>query len=546
MILKQYYLGCLAHASYLVGDEGSRTAVIVDPQRDIDQYLAEAAEQQLKISHVILTHLHADFLAGHVELRERAGAKICLGAQAKAEYEFIGFQDGDSLEFGTLRLSILETPGHSPESISIVVYDLASDSQKPYSVLTGDTLFIGDVGRPDLRASIGFSAQQLAGLLYDSLHQKLMKLPDETLVYPAHGAGSLCGRQLSTETVSTIGAQRQYNYALQPMSKKEFVQLVTAEQPDAPSYFTYDAILNAKERPTLEESLEQHLRPIKLPRFLEMANSGAQIVDVRDPTEFSGGHLAGSINIGLVGQFASWAGTLLDMQKAIMIIASPGSEKEAAMRLGRIGFDHLAGYLKGGMEAARSYPELVQRVTRLTATTLAEQLACETPPLVVDVRNDKERQEKRIEGSFHIPLTRLRERIGELPRDKNLVVHCAGGYRSSMAASLLRQFGIKDVCDLLGGITAWEKSGFEILGGETAQASKLMRPTEYSERTLELAGWPARLTSYKLGDRYYCKADNVDPGACLTRTDGSTKEEAEKRAIERAEKYLSRTKRLSA
>ena len=545
MIFKQYYLSCLAHASYLIGDEESRTAIVVDPQRDVDQYRKDAEEQRLQIRHVFLTHFHADFLAGHLELRNQAGAKIYLGARAKAEYEFIPLKDGDSLEFGRVRLSVLETPGHSPESISIVVYDLKSDAHNPRAVLTGDTLFIGDVGRPDLRTSLGFSARELAGMLYESLHQKLLALPDETLVYPAHGAGSLCGKHLSTETVSTIGVQRQYNYALQPMSKEEFVEVVTAEQPDALPYFTYDAILNTKERPTLEETLEQVLNPFGLEEFLKLRDSGAQMLDVRDPTEFSGAHIAGSLNIGLAGRFASWAGTILDRERPILIMASPGGEREAAVRLGRIGFDHVAGYLKGGMKATDSNPDLVQLTTRLAATTLAEQLASPTPPLVLDVRTPKERREKWIEGSLHIPLNHLRERIEEVPRDQKLVVHCAGGYRSSLAASLLRQFGLVDVGDLLGGITAWDKSGLPTLGGPAAQRSKVMKPTEYSEKLLRLAGWPVRLTSYRLGDNYYCKADNVDPGACLTRTDGATKEEAEENAKNRAEEYLSQTRRYS-
>jgi glyoxylase-like metal-dependent hydrolase (beta-lactamase superfamily II) len=546
MILKQYYLGCLAHASYLIGDQETQAAVVVDPQRDIDQYLQDAEQQSLRISHVFLTHFHADFLAGHLELRDQVGARICLGAQAKAEYPFLSFKDGDSLQLGNVRLDILETPGHSPESISIVVYDLASGASKPHAVLTGDTLFIGDVGRPDLRASPGFSPQELGRLLYDSLHKKLLALPDETLLYPAHGAGSLCGKQLSTETVSTIGAQRQYNYALRPMSREEFVALITAEQPDAPAYFGFDAVLNTQERPTLEETLEQVLKPLTLEEFLRLKNAGAQMLDVRDPAEFAGGHVVGSVNIGLGGQLASWAGTILDQEKPIALIAAPGCEPEAAMRLGRIGFDHVAGYLQGGMKAAESSPALVQHTARVTATTLAEQLASPTPPVVLDVRTEPERREKQIDGSRHIPLSRLRERIAEVPRNQELVVHCAGGYRSSIAVSLLRQGGITNVCDLLGGIAAWEKSGFQTAGAQGIRMNMDLIPTEYSERKLELAGWPLRLTSYRIGDKYYCKADNVDPGACLARTEAASKEEAEKNAVARAEELLSQTKSLTA
>ncbi len=262
MVFEQYYLNCLAHASYLVGDKGSRTAAVVDPQRDVERYLETASRHGLQIRHVFLTHFHADFIAGHLELRDRTGAKIYLGARARAEYAFTPMKDEDVLEFGNVRLQVRETPGHTPESISILVYDLEEDAHNPYAVLTGDTLFIGDVGRPDLRASLGWSATDLARMLYASLSTKLLGLPDGTLVYPAHGAGSLCGRNISTKTVSTIGDQRQTNYALQPMSEEEFVSLVIADQPEAPAYFTYDAVLNSKERPTLEHTLERVLNPL--------------------------------------------------------------------------------------------------------------------------------------------------------------------------------------------------------------------------------------------------------------------------------------------
>jgi hydroxyacylglutathione hydrolase len=261
MILKQYYLGCLAHASYLLGDEASSTAIIVDPQRDTQQYLADAEKFGLQIRHVFLTHFHADFVAGHLELRDRWGATIHLGSRAQAEYAFVAMKDGDTLKFPGLRLEVLETPGHTIESISILVFDLQQDPAKPCAVLTGDTLFIGDVGRPDLRASLGWTADDLSARLYDSLHNRLLPLPDETLVYPAHGAGSLCGKQLSSDTVSSLGDQRRLNYALQPMSKEKFIRLVTADQPDAPAYFTYDAILNTRERATLDQNLEQVLHP---------------------------------------------------------------------------------------------------------------------------------------------------------------------------------------------------------------------------------------------------------------------------------------------
>jgi hydroxyacylglutathione hydrolase len=465
MILKQYYLGCLAHASYLLGDESSSTAIIVDPQRDIQQYLTDAEKFGLQIRHVFLTHFHADFVAGHLELRDRCGAIIHLGSRAQADYAFVAMKDGDTLDFPGMRLEILATPGHTIESISILVFDLHKDAVKPYAVLTGDTLFIGDVGRPDLRASLGWTANDLGSHLYDSIHNKLLPLPDETLVYPAHGAGSLCGKQLSSDTVSSLGDQRRLNYALQPMSKEEFIRLVTADQPDAPAYFTYDAILNTRERATLDKNLEQVLHPIDLDEVLRRGDAGAQILDVRDAAEYAKGHLAGSINIGLGGQYATWAGTLLDRDRPIVIIAEPAREQEAALRLGRIGFDHVKGYLQGGMEALSGRPDLVWPTERASAPMLAEELSGADPPLVLDIRTPREWTTKHIDGSVNIPLNHLQERIAEIPRDRRIAVHCAGGYRSSIAASILHQYGITLLIELAGGLAAWEAAKLPVVSG---------------------------------------------------------------------------------
>jgi len=456
LIFKQFYLNCLAHASYLIGDETTGTAAVVDPQRDIAQYLAFAAEHKLQIKHVFLTHLHADFVAGHLELRDRAGAAIYLGARAKAEYRFTPLPDGGVVEFGSVRLKVLETPGHTPESISILVYDLARSESEPQSVLTGDTLFIGDVGRPDLRVALGWSAADLGGMLFDSLQTKLLGLPDASLVYPAHGAGSLCGRAISKETVSTIGEQRRLNYALQPMSKQAFVELVTTDQPEAPPYFVYDAVLNSKERPTLEEALARELKPLTLDQVLAMQAEGAQILDTRDPDEFAAAHLAGSINIGLGGQYATWAGTVLDHTHPIVIIADPARETESALRLGRIGFDHIAGYLQTGLRSLELRPDLVAFTERLSAQFAAELLASNQPPLVIDVRAPRERAQKHIEHSVNMPLNHLAENLKSLPNDRPLLVYCAGGYRSSIAASLLKRRGFTSVGELAGGIAAWE------------------------------------------------------------------------------------------
>jgi glyoxylase-like metal-dependent hydrolase (beta-lactamase superfamily II)/rhodanese-related sulfurtransferase len=465
MILHQFYLNCLAHASYLVGDEPSGTAAVIDPQRDIDHYLSFAAEHGLSIRHVILTHFHADFIAGHLELYEQTGATIYLGRSAQAEYEFTPFGDGDSIDMGGVRLAALETPGHTPESISVLVYDRTVSDSVPHAVLTGDTLFVGDVGRPDLRAALGWSATDLGGLLYDSLHGKLLALPDTSLVYPAHGAGSLCGKALSKETVSTIGEQRKTNYALQPLSKEAFIELVTADQPEAPSYFTYDAVLNSRKRQTLGEALTWELRPLSLDDGLELQKHGVQLLDTRDASEFAAAHLKGAINVGLRGSYATWAGSVLDRERPIVIVADPGAERESALRLGRIGFDHVIGYVDGGMASAASRPDLVAETTRLSPERAAEQLSANPALELIDVRAPGERTAKSIKSGVHIPLQRLVAGVQDLPRDTPLLVHCAGGYRSSIAASLLQREGFTNVAELAGGLAAWEASGYPVVKG---------------------------------------------------------------------------------
>ena len=460
MKIQQYYLACLSHASYMITDEKTKTAVVVDPQRDIDQYLADAKAGGYTIKHVFLTHFHADFIAGHIELRDKAGATIHLGRRAEAEFECVQMKDGDVVEFGDVKLEILETPGHTPEGISILVYDLAKSAEEPLAVLTGDTLFIGDVGRPDLLASIGVTADELADMLYHSITNKLVKLPDATLVYPAHGAGSMCGKSLSKETVSTIGEQKKFNYALQPMSREAFKAIVTADQPEAPDYFVHDAILNRKERASLGDAMEKTLKPLSLDEVLALGKSGSQLLDVRDGIDFEGGHLKGSLNIALSGKYATWAGSMLSHDKPIVVIAEEGGEEEAVMRLGRIGFDNVAGYLAGGMNALASRDDLVERTERITAPALAEWLAGKRPdagavPIVVDVRSEAEHAGGHIAGALNIPLTHLDERIGEIPAGRPVAVHCEGGYRSAIAASLLQKLGRSNVHDMVGGYKAW-------------------------------------------------------------------------------------------
>lgn len=454
MILKQYYLGCLAHASYLIADESTKQAAIVDPQRDIDQYLADAEAGGFTIRYVFLTHFHADFLAGHIELRNRCGAQICMGQRAEAEFEHTALRDGDTIEFGHVRIQTLETPGHTPEGISLLVFDTSVSPDDPHAVLTGDTLFIGDVGRPDLLASIGVTADELASMLYHSL-DRLRRLPDSTLVYPAHGAGSLCGKSLSSDTVSTIGEQKQFNYALQPMSFEQFRELVTAEQPEAPEYFVFDAIRNRQERPDLAVTMEQSLKALSLEDVLRLQREGAQVLDVRESADFEAAFLAGSLNIGLRGKYATWCGSMLRHETPIVVIGDGQNEEEAIMRLGRIGFDNVAGYLAGGMEALAHRPELIRTIPRITAPALQEMAHSTQQPWILDVRAPMEHATVHIPGARSIPLTHLAERLSEIPEDERVVVHCEGGYRSAIACSLLTASGRTNVTDLVGGIKAW-------------------------------------------------------------------------------------------
>jgi hydroxyacylglutathione hydrolase len=453
MILKQYYLGCLAHASYLIGDESTGSAVVVDPRRDVAEYQRDAAEEGLRIEHVILTHFHADFVAGHLELRDALGAEIHLGARGQAEYAVTPAHDGDELVLGpNVKLRFWETPGHTPEGICVLAYERGVSDEVPHAVLTGDTLFIGDVGRPDLVASQGVSAEELAGDLYDSLHSKLLTLPDETLVYPAHGAGSLCGRNLSSDTVSTIGAQRTFNYALAPMSREEFIRMATADLPPAPAYFGYDALLNRTERPTTAR--QPAVPRLDLDGTLRAVNAGAQLLDVRDAMDFGAAHVRGAINVGLGGAFAQWAGAVLDPARPIVLLVYPGGEQEAATRLARVGFDRVIGYLSTGMQALEERDDLVGWVERIAAANLAEALEGDGAPFVLDVRNPAEFGAGHLPGAVNIPLPALTGRMDEVPAGRTVAVYCASGYRSSVAASLLLAAG-REVEELQGGYAAW-------------------------------------------------------------------------------------------
>jgi glyoxylase-like metal-dependent hydrolase (beta-lactamase superfamily II)/rhodanese-related sulfurtransferase len=474
LILKQYYLGCLSQASYLIGDEESGGAVVVDPRRDVLEYIEDARELGLEIRSVFLTHFHADFVAGHLELARLTKAMIHLGRKAEADFDFVPMSDGMSLDLGRVRLEVMETPGHTPESICLLVTERGSGPDASSAVLTGDTMFIGDVGRPDLGASEDARAADYASDLHGSL-QRLLALPDRTLVYPGHGAGSMCGKNLSRESVSTIGEQRRSNAALQPMSRDEFIRLVTSDLPQTPDYFAYDATLNRQQRITLDESLEKALVAIPVERALRVVDAGGVILDVREADAYARGHLRGSINIGLSGTYAIWAGTLLDPDRPIVLVSDPGLEREAAVRLGRIGFDRVAGYVESGPGALGGGGDRVESIERVTVTDLMRRLESPDPPLLLDVRSPLEREEMQIRGSSHLPLTRFRPGIMEIPRGRPIVVYCRSGYRSSIAASLLRCNGYPDATDLIGGIAEWEGRGLEL---DLAAERQMSIPTE--------------------------------------------------------------------
>ncbi|MBJ7338135.1 MBL fold metallo-hydrolase [Mycolicibacterium sp.] len=452
MIFTQYYLDCLSHASYMIGDETSGRAVVVDPHRDVAEYVSDANRLGVRIELVIETHFHADFLSGHLELAKATGAKIVYSSVAETEFESMGVADGERYSLGEVTLEFRHTPGHTPESMSIVVYEHADD-EVPYGVLTGDTLFIGDVGRPDLLASIGFTREELADKLYDSLHDELMTLPDATRVYPAHGAGSACGKNLSTDLWSTIGDQKATNYALRAPDKATFMNLVTEGQPPAPGYFVYDAILNRKDRELLDEA---HVpTAMSFEQVRKAIDGGAVLVDGRSPEEFALGHLRHAINIGLAGRYAEFAGSVLPSDVDVVLFTEPGQELEGKNRLARIGFDRVIGYLANPYEVMLARQGDVQVASRLTAKAFDERASELADLQIVDVRNPGEVEAGSIPRAIPIPVGQLPARLGELDPTRPTVVYCAGGYRSSVAASLLRQNGFDDVSDILGGYGAW-------------------------------------------------------------------------------------------
>jgi glyoxylase-like metal-dependent hydrolase (beta-lactamase superfamily II)/rhodanese-related sulfurtransferase len=457
MYFKQFYLGCLAHASYMIGSNGE--AAVVDPRRDVDSYIDEAREQGFEIKHVIETHLHADFVSGHRELAHRTGAKIYFGAKAGAKFEHVPVREGDEIRMGDVSLRFLETPGHTPESVSILVVD-RSVSDVPKAVLTGDTLFIGDVGRPDLLGA-KMSAQELAGMLYDSLHGKLLALPDSVEVYPAHGAGSLCGRNISSETSSTIGQQRQFNYALRPMPKEDFVRLMTTDLPEAPAYFARDVAIN--------RDGASDLAVLPDPAALEpgdvaaLQKKGAVVLDTRPAAQYGAGHVPGSLHIGLSGQFASWAGALISPGAPIILVSEEEEQvREARTRLARVGIENVSGYLAGGILEWHRAGMPLATIEQIGVEELDARVREGSAGRVLDVRRPVEWQAGHIPQATHAPLNTLAQTAATLPKDQPVAAICAGGFRSSIATSILEQQGFTKVTNVVGGMAAWKNANLEV------------------------------------------------------------------------------------
>lgn len=477
MILTQHYLGCLSHASYLIGDATTRRAVVVDPRRDVGVYLDEAAERGLRIERVLETHIHADFLSGHLELADRTGAVVSYGAAADVAFPFEPLTDHQRLSLGDVTLEILATPGHTPESICVVVWEHPGDPV-PYAVLTGDTLFVGDVGRPDLLASAAgasrsadaaagpLSADAMARSLYRSLREKLLDLPDATRVYPAHGAGSACGKALSSETTSTIGEQRRTNYALQPMTEAAFVAAITEGQPVRPRYFACNARANREVHALLDETPPDLL---DIAGVLARQQAGDVLLDAREPADFTVSHLRGAVNVGLQGRFAEWAGDVLPADRDIVLVGDPALATEAKVRLARVGLDRVAGQLDDLASAFTARPEVTEASSRLAVGQLAELRVLEPELQLVDVRSAAETGNGTLPEAIELPLAVLADSLDGLDRDRPVVVYCASGYRSVVAASVLARAGFASVADLIGGFTAWQAAGLPV-------ARSILRP----------------------------------------------------------------------
>ena len=447
MKFKQFYLGCLAHASYYMGSEDE--AFVVDPQRDVQEYIDEAEANNQKIKYIIETHSHADFVSGHIELAEKTGAEIIYGQRANTQFPTLKVKDGDELSVGKIKLKFLETPGHTPESITILAEN-TENADEPLKMFSGDTLFIGDVGRPDLIGSVGFTAKDMSSMLYDSLNDKIRPLPDETEVYPAHGAGSLCGKSLSKETWSTLGNQKKTNYAMKPMSREEFIRIVSADQPEVPAYFPKSAGKNLEGAVSLDD-----LPDVKTFSTEEIDDFDGVVLDIRERDDFGAGHIPNAINIGLGGQFASWAGTLVPIGTSIAIAVETQEQvDESVMRLARIGFETVKGFILMG-----DYSGDKNRVEQVSVENVKEKLSDEIQ--FVDVRRPAEYANGHAVETLNLPLDVLARDVDKLNPEKPTYVICQSGYRSSVGTSILENAGIKEIYNVTGGTNAWADAKFE-------------------------------------------------------------------------------------
>lgn len=447
MIVEQLYTGCLSEAAYFIASEGE--AAVIDPLRDTDEYIKKAEELGVKVKYIFETHFHADFVSGHLDLSKKTGAPIVYGPQTNAKFDFHMANDGEEFKVGKLTIKALHTPGHTLES---TCYLLSDESGKPYCVFTGDTLFVGDVGRPDLFSG-NLTKEELAGYMYDSLQNKIKPLADDVIVYPAHGPGSSCGKNLGPETYSTIGEQRQSNYALQDMTKEEFIDVVTEGLTTPPAYFPINARINKEGYDNLDSVLNTALQPLSIADFKQRVKEGAWILDTRAATVFTEGFVPESINIGLDGRFAEWAGSLLPFDQPLVLVTEPGAEKESAIRLSRVGIDNVQGYLDGSYEAWKNAGEKIDMIINVDPEELVMDIPHDNKLEIIDVRKPTEFEAGHVKGAYNAPLNTLMDtaNVAMIDDEANLYIHCAGGYRSVIAASILKKEGFHNLRNVLGG-----------------------------------------------------------------------------------------------
>lgn len=457
MKVEQIYTGCIAHAAYYIENNG--VAAVFDPLREVQPYLDRAQMDHAKIKYVFETHFHADFVSGHLDLRKKAGAEIVFGPGAKPAYEATTAEDGQLFEVGDYKVKVIHTPGHTMESTTYLLID---ENDKEHGIITGDTLFIGDVGRPDLAQHVvaDLTEEKLAGHLYDSLRNKIMPLSDDLIVYPNHGAGSACGKMMSKETTDTLGNQKKLNYALQEMTKDEFIKTLLTGLTAPPGYFPQNVLMNIKGYESLDTVLDRATKPLSAQEFEAVANeTGALVLDTRDAGDFAKGFIPNSINIGLEGNFAQWVGEMIpDVKQQILLVTDEGKEEEAITRLSRVGYDYAVGYLEGGFSTWKDSGKDLETVKRISPTVFENTLKTEKP-LVIDVRKKSEFDSEHIIGAINVPLNEINQHLAQFPKDKPFILHCAGGYRSMIASAILKQRGWDNFVDVLGGFKEISQTG---------------------------------------------------------------------------------------